>query len=120
VVATPITINSRGLEGSARPAGRRRFARAVGIALGMVALGTIAAFSVGVLQDQPWTAAAPSAGVLLPGDLFAAPPVPKPRIVVRYLPSRATSSAPAAPMASATPSRHPRPSPSPSPGGGDD
>jgi len=131
VVATPIVINSRGLEGRTKPAGRR-FKRAVGIAIGMLALGASAALVVGLFENQPLTSAAGnSARGPLPGDLFVAPVPPKPRIVVRYLPPRPASSAPAAaapvasPMASPTsrPTSSPRPHPSPTPspsGGGDD
>lgn len=123
MVATSITINSRGLDGPARPAGRR-FKRAVGIAIGMVALGASAALVVSLFENQPLTSGAKnSARAALPGDLFAPPAPPKPRIVVRYLPPPPASSAPAAaaPMASPTSSHRPHPSPSPSPsGGGDD
>jgi hypothetical protein len=117
VVATPIEINLRGLEDPAKPAGRR-FKRAVGIAIGMVALGASAALVVGLFEHQPLTsAAANSARAPLPGDLFAPPRAPKPRIVVRYLAPRPASSAPAAaaPMASPTSSARPHPSASPSP-----
>ena len=117
MVATPIEVNSRGLEGPAKPAGRR-FKRAVGIAVGMVALGASAALFVGWFEHQPLTsAAANSARAPLPGDLFAPPRAPKPRIVVRYLAPRSGSSAPAAaaPMASPTSSARPHPSASPSP-----
>jgi hypothetical protein len=123
VVGTSITINSRGLEGPARPAGRR-FKRAVGIAIGMLALGASAALVVGLFENQALTSGARnSAKTAMPGDLFAPPAPPKPHIVVRYMAPRPASSAPAAavPMASPTssPRHHPSPSPSPS-GGGDD
>ena len=117
MVATPIEINSRGLEDPAKPAGRR-FKRAVGIAIGMLALGASAALFVGWFEHQPLTsAAANSARAPLPGDLFAPPRAPKPRIVVRYLAPRSAPSAPAAaaPMASPTSSARPHPSASPSP-----
>lgn len=123
MVGTSININSRGLEGPAGPAGRR-FKQAVGIAIGMVALGATAALVVGPFENQPLTSGvANSARAPLPGDLFAPPAPPKPRIVVRYMAPRPASSAPAAatPMPSPTSSRRPHPSPSPSPsGGGDD
>ena len=123
MVGSSITINSRGLEGAARPAGRR-FKRAVGIAIGMVALGASAELVVGFFENQPLASGAGhSARAALPGDLFAPPSQPKPRIVVHYLAPRPAPPAPAAaaPMASPTSSHRPHPSPSPSPsGGGDD
>ena len=121
MVATTITVNSRGLDGPSRPGGRR-FQRAVGIAIGMVALGATAALVVSLFENQALTSGAEnSARASLPGDLFAPPAPPKPRIVVRYLAPRPASSAaaPAAPIASPTARPHPSPSPSPS-GGGDD
>jgi hypothetical protein len=125
VVAAPIDINSRGLEGPARPAGRRRVTRAVGIAVGMLALGACAALLVGLFENQALGSANPTAHAPLPGDLFAPPRAPKPQIVVRYLPPRNIPSTPGAggtaPAASPTPVAHHRPSPSPSPSGrGDD
>jgi hypothetical protein len=123
VVATPIAVNSRGLEGLAKPVGRRRFKRAVGIAIGMVALGASAAVFVGLFEAQPAPSAAGPSARALPGDLFAPPPAPKPRIVVRYMAPRNTQAAPAAAGAAATasptPSARPRPSPSPTPRGDD-
>jgi hypothetical protein len=136
VVATPIAVNSRGLEGSARPAGRRGFKRAVGLAVGMVSLAALALLFVGRFEDRPLTSVSgPSARAQLPADLFAPPPAPKPRIVVRYMAPRnmpaapaAPAAAPAAPAASAAapaatptprPSHRPSPSPSPTPRGDD-
>ena len=138
MVATPIAVNSRGLEGLARPAGRRGFKRAVGLAVGMVSLAALAVLFVGRLEDRPLTSASgPSARAQLPADLFAPPPAPKPRIVVRYMAPRNVPAAPVVagskpatspmpgtsptPATSPSPSAYPRPSPSPSPvGGGDD
>ena len=123
MVATPIVVNSRGLEDPARPEGRR-LTRAVGIAIGVVALGAFAAIIVGLYENQSLTSAAdPSARAPLPADLFAPPHAPKPRIVVRYAAPRSTppaSAASAPAMASPTSSGYHRPSPSPSPRGGDD
>ena len=125
MVATPIVINSRGLEGAARPSRRQRFIRAVGIAVGMLAVGAGAALLVGLFENGPVTSPGPSARAALPGDLFAPPPSPTPRIVVRYLAPRSTATAPLAhtspPAASPTPGARLRPSPSPTPSrGGDD
>ena len=124
MVGTPITINSRGLDAPAKPEGRRRLTRAAGIAIGVVALGAFAGIIVGLYENQSLTSAASHSDLApLPGDLFAPPPAPKPRVVVRYLAPRSAPSvaSAAAPIASATPSAHHRPSPSPSPsGGGDD
>jgi hypothetical protein len=134
VVATPIAVNARGLEGPAKPGGRH-FKRAVGIAIGMVALGASAALFVGLFENQPVTSAGgPTARAVLPADLFAPPAAPKPRIVVRYMaprnapraapvatsPAAPVATSPAAPVATSptarpTPSGRPRPSPSPSP-----
>jgi hypothetical protein len=129
VAGTPIAVNSRGLEGLARPAGGRRFKRAVGLAVGMVSLAALAVLFIGRLENRPLTSVSgPSARALLPADLFAPPPAPKPRIVVRYMAPRNTAAAPvvagAKPATSPTPSpgptTRPGPSPSPSPVGGGD
>lgn len=134
VLTAPIAVNSRGEEGPARPRGRR-FKRAVGIAIGTMALGAVAALFVSAYEDHLWApTGVPGASALgqLPGDLFAPPHAPNPVVVVRYTAPRymppapvAAAAAPAAvPTASPTTSEHhhhPSPSPSPSPsGGGDD
>ena len=78
MIAVPIGVNSRGLEGPARPAGPRRVSRAFGIAIGIVALGACAAFLVGLFENFPLTSSSPSAHAPLPADLFAPPRAPKP------------------------------------------
>ncbi|HEV2013180.1 MAG TPA: hypothetical protein VGR77_04775 [Candidatus Dormibacteraeota bacterium] len=146
MLTAPIAVNSRGVEGPAKSGGRR-FKRAVGIAIGTMALGAVAALFAGLYEDHPLTPTGvpgASARVQLPGDLFAPPRAPNPRVVVRYtapryMPpapvaaaaapmARPTAAAPmarptaAAPTASPTATEHhhhPSPSPSPS-GGGDD
>jgi hypothetical protein len=130
-VVAPITVNLRGLERSTEQGRSRRFKRAVGVAIGTVALGAVAALLVSSIENQRLTpAGAASARAPLPGDLFAAPRAPMPRVVVRYMAPRNTppahvASSPMAPVATApatrpTPGGRPHPSPSPSPGGGGD
>jgi hypothetical protein len=135
VFTAPIAVNSHGVEGPAKPGGRR-FKRAVGIAIGTMALGAVAALFVGAYEDHllaPTGVPGASALVQLPGDLFAPPRAPNPKVVVRYTaprympPAPVAAAAAAAPMTSPTASptasgrHHPSPSPSPSPsGGGDD
>jgi hypothetical protein len=131
VVTAPIAVNSRGLDGPAEQQGRRRFKRAVAVAIGVVALGTSAAFLIGAIETwQVTPAGGAMARAQLPGDLFTAPRAPMPRVVVRYMAPRNTPSAPVAgspmapvapsPTARPTPSGRPHPTPSPSPGGGGD
>jgi hypothetical protein len=143
VVTAPIAVNSRGIVDAAKPGGRN-FKRAAGVAILTVALAALAALLVGTYESQasaPAGLAGASARVLLPGDLFAPPRAPNPRVVVRYMAPRNAPAAPAAapvaapaaepsapmamPSASSTPGGHHRPSPSPHPSpspswGGDD
>ena len=135
MIGAPTVVAWPAAEGPAKQGSRRPFKRALGIALGMVAMAALAALLVGLYENHPLTAGA-SAHVQLPGDLFAAPPKPAPRVIVRYAAPRSMPAAPAAPAAAPTsqpsepaqpiqptpsPRHHPSPSPSPSPsGGGDD
>lgn len=135
MINAPTAVSWPGAEGPAQPGSRRPFRRALGIAIGTIALAALAVLLVGLYENHPLTAGA-SAGVKLPGDLFAAPPAPAPRVIVRYVAPRSMPAAPAASAAAPTaqpsepaqpiqptpsPRHHPSPSPSPSPsGGGDD
>jgi hypothetical protein len=125
VVTAQLAVDELGVDRLAHGDGHRRFKRAVGIAIGTVALGAVIALLVGLFEDHllaPAAAAAGSARVQLPADLFTAPRAPKPQVVVRYAAPRsarpaAVAAAPstAAPAAAPTPSRPSYPSPSPSP-----
>jgi hypothetical protein len=123
VVSAPTVVSWPGGEGPGKQGNRRPFKRALGIAIATVALAALAVLSVGFYEDHPLTPGA-SAHVQLPGDLFAAPPQPAPRVIVRYTAPRYTPAPGAsvgAPAAQPTPSARHQPSPSPSPsGGGDD
>lgn len=128
MVTAPIAVNSRGIVDAAKPGGRN-LKRAAAVAILTLALAALAALVVGTYESQasaPAGVTGASSRVLMPGDLFAAPRAPAPRVVVRYMAPRPAPAAPAAqpaepkpmPMASPTPGgyrHHPSPSPSASP-----
>jgi hypothetical protein len=134
VIAAPIAADWGADKRAANDGGHRRFKRAVGVAIGTLTLGAVAALLVAFSEGQLLApAGGSSARAPLPGDLFAAPRAPMPRVIIRYAAPRSAPLAPVAataapkPIPTATPSarptssgrHHPSPSPSPS-GGGDD
>src|SRR3984893_1408893 len=101
-VITVPAVTWPGATGAAKFRSRRPVKRALGIAIGILALAALAGLLVGAYEDHPLAPGA-SAPVQLPADLFAAPRAPMPRVVVRYASPRSTPATPAAVTTTPTP-----------------